>query len=64
MLLERIKEVGSKKWLQEQQELYKCPKCGGEISMHDAECFDCGLKIDPNRFPQAMSIPLRCKNRF
>jgi len=47
--LERIKEVGSKKWLQEQQELYKCPKCGGEISMHDAECFDCGLKIDPNK---------------
>ena len=47
--LERIKEVGVKKWLQEQQELYKCPKCGGEISMHDFECFDCGLKLNPNK---------------
>ncbi len=47
--LERIKEVGSQKWLQEQQELYTCPKCGGEISVHDAECFDCGLKINPNK---------------
>ena len=25
---ERIKEVGTKIWLQEQQELYTCPECG------------------------------------
>jgi len=46
---ERIKEVGTKIWLQEQQELYTCPECGGEICLHDAECFDCGLKINPKK---------------
>ncbi len=47
--LERIKEIGVDKWLQEQQELYTCPECGGEICVHDAECFDCGNKINPNK---------------
>ena len=46
--LKRIKEVSVKNWLQEQQELYTCPQCGGEICVHDAECFDCGLRINPN----------------
>ncbi len=46
--LKRIQEIGAEKWLHEQQELYTCPECGGEISVHDAECFDCGNKINPN----------------
>ena len=46
--LKRIKEKGFETWLQEKINLYKCPECGGEISIHDAECFDCDLKINPN----------------
>ena len=46
--LKRIKEIGAKKWLKEQEELYTCPICKGEICVHDAECYDCGNKINPN----------------
>jgi hypothetical protein len=46
--LRRIEEIGEKSWLQEQKELYTCPECGGEICIHDMECYDCGLKINPN----------------
>ncbi|MHA2123019.1 MAG: DUF3795 domain-containing protein, partial [Promethearchaeota archaeon] len=45
----RNKEVGVENWLQEQKELYTCPECGGEICIHDEECFDCGNKINPNK---------------
>ena len=46
--LERIKKIGVEKWLNEQKELYRCPECGGEICVHDTECFDCGNKFNPN----------------
>jgi hypothetical protein len=46
--LKRIKEIGVEKWLQEQKELYTCPECGGEICIHDVECYDCGNNINPN----------------
>ncbi|MFX1386583.1 MAG: DUF3795 domain-containing protein [Promethearchaeota archaeon] len=46
--LKRIKEIGAKNWLKEQQKLYTCPECGGEICIHDMECYVCGLKINPN----------------
>ena len=46
--LKRIKEIGVEKWLQEQKELYTCPECGGEICIHDVECYDCGKEINPN----------------
>ncbi len=46
--LKRIKEIGTEKWLREQEKLYTCLKCGGEICIHDAECYDCGNKINPN----------------
>ncbi|MFX1236244.1 MAG: DUF3795 domain-containing protein [Promethearchaeota archaeon] len=47
--LKRIKKVGYKKWIKEQEELYACPECTGEICIHDKECYDCGLKINPNK---------------
>ena len=46
--LKRLQEVGFEKWLKEKELLYKCSECGGEICVHDAECFDCGNKINPN----------------
>lgn len=45
--LRRIKKIGVEKWLQEQKKLYSCRECGGEICIHDSECYDCGLKY-PN----------------
>ncbi|MFW9827825.1 MAG: DUF3795 domain-containing protein [Candidatus Thorarchaeota archaeon] len=47
--LKRIQEIGFELWLKEQKELYNCPNCGAEICIHDAECYDCGLKINPNK---------------
>jgi len=47
--LKRMKKIGVKEWLHEQKELYKCPECGGEICIHDMECYDCGLKYNPNK---------------
>lgn len=47
--LKRNKEIGVEKWLQEQEELYSCPECKGEICIHDEECYDCGNKINPNK---------------
>jgi len=47
--LKRIEEIGVEKWFQEQKELYTCPECGGEICVHDAECYDCGKEINPNK---------------
>ena len=46
--LKRLKEVGFEQWIQEKEKLYRCPECGGEICVHDAECYDCGNKLNPN----------------
>ena len=46
--LKRIKAIGTEMWLKEQEKLYMCPECGGEICVHDAECYDCGNNINPN----------------
>ena len=46
--LKRMQEIGLEQWLKEKESLYRCPECGGEICVHDAECFDCGNKINPN----------------
>ena len=46
--LKRNKEIGTEEWLKEQEKLYTCPECGGEICIHDTECFDCNIKINPN----------------
>ncbi len=46
--LERMREIGVLKWVEEQQQLYKCAKCGGEICVHDAEYYDCGNHCNPN----------------
>ena len=44
-----IQEIGIKKWLLEQEKLYTCPNCGGNLSVHDDECFDCGHKYNPHK---------------
>ncbi|MFX1309966.1 MAG: DUF3795 domain-containing protein [Promethearchaeota archaeon] len=47
--LKKNEEIGVENWLKEQIELYTCSKCNGEICVHDAECFDCGNKSNPNK---------------
>ena len=47
--LEQIKKKGVEAWLQEQKVLYTCPKCGGEVCVHDEECYDCGYNFNPNK---------------
>ena len=36
-----IKENGMEKFLQKQEEKYKCPKCGGIICVHNGKCYSC-----------------------
>lgn len=39
--LERIKAIGASGFLQEQRQQYRCARCGGLISVHNAKCFKC-----------------------
>lgn len=39
--LKKIQKIGLYEWLIEQKKKYTCT-CGGEICLHDAECYDCG----------------------
>ena len=39
--LRYIKENGMEKFLQKQEEKYKCPKCGGIICVHNGNCYFC-----------------------
>ena len=39
--LNYIKENGMEKFLENQEEKYKCPKCGGIICVHNGNCYSC-----------------------
>ncbi|MFC2070015.1 DUF3795 domain-containing protein [Chloroflexota bacterium] len=39
-----IQNKGMSKWLAEEEKKWKCPQCGGTVSMHDGKCYDCGYK--------------------
>jgi hypothetical protein len=39
--LNEIKKDGIDKFLKNQREKYRCPKCGGVICIHNKKCFDC-----------------------
>lgn len=32
----------------EREKLYQCPEYGGDICVHDFECFDCDIIYNPN----------------
>ena len=38
----RIRNIGMGKWLAGEEEKWKCPECGGTVSMHTGTCYDCG----------------------
>lgn len=39
-----VKEKGIPSFLKEQAQKYTCSKCGGIISLHDAQCSECRTK--------------------
>jgi len=41
--LEYIKDNGINKFLEREQEKWRCPECGGVICCHNGICFNCGL---------------------
>jgi hypothetical protein len=41
----QIKKIGAEQWIKEQEELWKCPRCGGNLCVIDRECYDCGYKM-------------------
>jgi len=41
--LESIKRNGMSKFLEAQEEKWRCPKCGEEICCHNGICFNCSL---------------------
>jgi len=42
--LEYIKQNGMEKFLEKEEEKWKCPDCGGVICCHNGICFSCGLE--------------------
>lgn len=40
----RIREIGAEKWLEEQEQKWLCPECGGAFCSTDRECYDCGYR--------------------
>lgn len=39
--LREIKEKGLEKFLESQEEKYRCPECGDVVSVHDGKCYKC-----------------------
>ena len=39
-----IEKHGINKWLREEEQRWKCNKCGGTVSIHTHSCFDCGVR--------------------
>lgn len=42
----RVRELGLEAFMAQQKQLFTCPDCGGVISLHDAECSECGRKFE------------------
>lgn len=48
-MVENIKELKAKgmaEFLENQQNKYKCPKCGDVMCVHDGKCYSCGYKAN------------------
>jgi len=43
--LRRLKAAGSERWLQEQQERWRCPACGRASGWYDTQCDRCGTPL-------------------
>jgi hypothetical protein len=43
--LDRIREVGLDRWLEEQEKRWRCKECGEPFSWYDETCGNCGAKL-------------------
>jgi hypothetical protein len=43
----RIKTLGAKQFLLEEQQKWTCARCGGSICLHDRLCSGCGKEMEP-----------------
>ena len=43
--LDSLKELGLEKWLELQQKLWSCQKCGTPFSWYDEKCQECGSEL-------------------
>ena len=49
--LKKIREMGVEKWVQYEEERWRCPQCRLPMSWYDAECIGCGAKRSERVFP-------------
>jgi len=47
--LEYIRDNGMEKFLEQQEEKWKCPECGDVICCHNGICYSCGLEKLKNK---------------
>jgi len=47
--LEFIRDNGMEKFLKNQEEKYKCPKCLGILCVHNGRCYNCNPQIKGDR---------------
>jgi len=43
--LKFIKEKGMEKFLESEEEKYKCDECGGVVCVHTGKCYECGSVV-------------------
>lgn len=44
--LETIRQKGMQTWLEEQEEVWKCPDCGTDFSWYQKTCAQCGKELE------------------
>ncbi|MFO8020181.1 MAG: DUF3795 domain-containing protein [Promethearchaeia archaeon] len=37
--------IGPEKWIEEQDELWRCPNCGGRVVFLNDKCIECGVEV-------------------
>lgn len=42
----RWKEIGTEKWVEEEEKRYKCPDCGNSLFRGAKRCNKCGITVD------------------
>jgi hypothetical protein len=49
--LKKIREMGVQEWVKNEEERWRCPKCGLPMSWYDAQCAGCGEPRSERLFP-------------
>jgi len=44
--LEKIREVGWRRWIEEEDRKWRCPFCGSKVSFYNVKCPSCGAKLE------------------